>query len=125
MYSHFTAYENMKFLAEIYKIESNINSVIKEIGLGNVSSKTIGLYSQGMLQKLKLAGCALVSADVILLDEPLTGLDNDGKEYFLKLLKKWQKEKKTILISSHDINFIQQHTNSILKIKNGTINKLD
>ncbi len=125
LYSHFTAYENMKFLAEIYKIESNINSVIKEIGLGNVSSKTIGLYSQGMLQKLKLAGCALVSADVILLDEPLTGLDKDGKEYFLKLLKKWQKEKKTILISSHDINFIQQHTNSILKIKNGTINKLD
>ena len=125
MYSHFTAYENLKFLADLYKINANINLIVEEIGLGKASNKMIGFYSQGMLQKLKLASCALISSEIILLDEPLTGLDQEGKKYFLKLLKLWQKENKTILISSHDTSFLKKHTNYSLKINNGSINRLD
>jgi len=125
MYSHFTAYENLKFLADLYEINSNVNLIIEQIGLEKSSSKMIGFYSQGMLQKLKLASCALISSEIILLDEPLTGLDEDGKKYFVKMLKLWQKEHKTIVISSHDINFLKKHTNYTLKINNGSINRLD
>tara|TARA_B100001996_G_scaffold382233_1_gene373520 strand:- start:1972 stop:2604 length:633 start_codon:yes stop_codon:yes gene_type:complete len=125
MYSHFTAYENLKFLADIYKIKSNVDLIIEEIGLGHLANKMIGFYSQGMLQKLKLASCVLISSEIILLDEPLAGLDQDGKNYFFNLLKVWQNEKKTIMISSHDINFLEEHANYTLKIDNGIINRLD
>jgi len=125
MYSHFTAYENLKFLADIYKIKSNIDLIIEEIGLGKSANKMIGFYSQGMLQKLKLASCALISSEIILLDEPITGLDQDGKNYLINLLKVWKNQKKTILISSHDINFLEKHANYTLKLDNGIINRLD
>ena len=85
----------------------------------------IGFYSQGMLQKLKLASCALISSEIILLDEPLTGLDQDGKNYFFNLLKLWKVEKKTIVISSHDINFLEKFADYTLKLNNGNIKRLD
>ena len=125
MYSHFTAYENLKFLADIYKIKSNIDLIIEKIGLGKSANKMVGFYSQGMLQKLKLASCALISSEIILLDEPLTGLDQDGKNYLFNLLKVWKNQKKTIMISSHDINFLEKHANYTLKLNNGIINRLD
>ncbi len=125
MYSHFTAYENLKFLADIYKIKSNLDLIIEEIGFGKEANKMIGFYSQGMLQKLKLASCALISSEIILLDEPLTGLDQDGKNYFFNLLKLWKVEKKTIVISSHDINFLEKFADYTLKLNNGNIKRLD
>ena len=125
MYSSLTAYENLKFIASIYNVKSNINSIIENAGLSDAANKIIDFFSQGMMQRLKLASCALISPSVLLLDEPLSGLDQDSRKYFINLLKLWKREEKTIVMSSHDINFLKKYTNYSLRLDKGEINRSD
>ena len=69
-----------------------------------------------MFQRLKLAACIASNCDIILLDEPLSGLDDEGQILFSKIYEDWIKIKKTILMVSHDRSWLESKTDRILEI---------
>ena len=69
-----------------------------------------------MFQRLKLASCMASNCDILLLDEPLSGLDDEGKKLFSRLYEEWTKIKKTILMVSHNKIWLESKTDRILEI---------
>jgi len=70
-----------------------------------------------MLQRLKLASAIILDPDILLLDEPLTGLDADGIKLFESVLLKWNETNKTIIIVSHDSEWLRTNTDRIIDLK--------
>lgn len=112
----------LNYIKNVYKrTKDDVDRVIKEIGIeGFVKSKT-GSYSLGMKKKLMLAMDFLPQRDIILLDEPLSGLDPTSVIKMMDLIKKKAKDGQGILISSHSLNDIDEITNNILFLKDGKI----
>lgn len=112
----------LNYIKNVYKrTKDDVDRVIKEIGIeGFVKSKT-GSYSLGMKKKLMLAMDFLPQRDIILLDEPLSGLDPTSVIKMMALIRKKAKDGQGILISSHSLNDIDEITNNILFLKDGKI----
>lgn len=98
-----TAYQNMKMLAILYEIsEERIEGLLKLVGLDSVGNKKVHNYSMGMKQRLGIAMALLKSPEMIVLDEPMNGLDPKGIIDIRNLLIELCREKEiTIVISSH------------------------
>ena len=103
-YPYMTAYENLKYYVQ-YKGIVEINSiekVLKMVGLENARKKKYKNYSLGMKQRLGLALALINNPDLLILDEPLNGLDPTGISELRSLLKKLNTENNiTIILSSH------------------------
>ena len=116
LYKNLTAKENLLFISSIYKNEKlDINSILKMAGLHSATNSLIKFFSKGMLQRLKLAACMVSKSKILLLDEPLSGLDESGIKFFIDLYKEWIASKKTILLVSHDEKWLKSNTDRILK----------
>ena len=94
---------------------------LETVGLSDVSGKRIGAYSKGMRQRVKLAQALAHDPSLLLLDEPLGGLDPIGRRRTIKLIKEWAQAGKTIIVSSHVLHEIELMTPNILLINNGRI----
>ena len=117
LYLYLTAKENLLFISKLYQnTEYNIDRSLKLVGLSSVANRLIKNFSKGMFQRLKLAACIASNCDILLLDEPLSGLDNEGKLLFSGLYEDWIKMKKTILMVSHDKFWLKSKTDRILEI---------
>jgi len=101
-----TAKEFLKLLGlSLHISTSGINSLLKEVELE--SNKKIKTYSRGMIQRLGIAVALLKNPEFIILDEPTLGLDPVGQNKILTLLKKLNREGKTIFFSSHNLFQVQ------------------
>lgn len=117
LYRSLTAIENLTFIANLYKKRtSNIKETLKKIGLDKNEKKQIKFFSKGMLQRLKIGACIISDCKILLLDEPISGLDEDGIKLFYNFYEIWRKSNKTILIVSHDINWLKSNTDRILEL---------
>ena len=117
LYRNFTARENLNFISKIYNNKNiDITDSLKIVGLYEQANKLIKIFSKGMLQRLKLAACLVSDTKILLLDEPLSGLDEKGAEIFSRLYDNWISLKKTILIVSHDKKWLKNRTDRILKL---------
>ena len=99
----YSGFQNLKFLAMIRgKIgKEEIKEAIRLVGLDPESKKHVGKYSLGMRQRLGLAQALMENPDVLLLDEPLSGLDNDGVQEMHELLIKQKEQGRLLIIASH------------------------
>lgn len=112
----------LNYIKNVYKrTKDDVDSVIKEIGIESFVKSKTGSYSLGMKKKLMLAMDFLPRRDIILLDEPLSGLDPTSVIKMMALIKKKAKDGQGILISSHSLNDIDEITNNILFLKDGKI----
>jgi ABC-2 type transport system ATP-binding protein len=84
--------------------------------LGTNDSKLLKFYSQGMRQRLKLASALVIDPNVLLLDEPLTGLDPDGIQLFETILSNWDSRGKTMVIVSHNLDWLSRITDRIITL---------
>ena len=86
----YSGFRNLKMLASIrHKIsDEDIKNAIRLVGLDPESKKHVGKYSLGMRQRLGLAQALMEHPDILLLDEPLSGLDNDGVQEMYQILLK-------------------------------------
>lgn len=100
---HQSALQNLKHLASIRaKITTDeIRQTIMLVGLDPDDGKHVCKYSLGMRQRLGLAQAIMEHPDLLILDEPMNGLDNHGVEDIRKLLLKLKEQGKTILLASH------------------------
>ena len=112
----------LNYIKNVYKrTKADVDRVIKEIGIESFVKSKTGSYSLGMKKKLMLAMDFLPQRDIILLDEPLSGLDPTSVIKMMALIKKKAKDGQGILISSHSLNDIDEITNNILFLKDGKI----
>ena len=103
LYRGCTAFENMKRFSLLYGgTEEDIKELLEFVGLGNTGNMKVGHFSLGMKQRLGLALSLLGNPDVLVLDEPVNGLDPAGIKEFRDIIFRLNKEKGvTFVVSSH------------------------
>ena len=126
LYLDETAWENLRYQFELlgntdYK---QIDSLLDLVGLGNVGKKKVKNYSLGMRERLAIALTLAGNPDLIILDEPINGLDPEGIIEVRELIIKLNKEKGiTFLISSHILDELAKLATRYGFIQNGTLIK--
>ena len=119
--SEYSGFTNLKLLAMIQgKIkDEQIKDAIRLVGLDPESKKAVGKYSLGMRQRLGLAQALMENPDILLLDEPLSGLDNDGVQEMWKLFLKQKEDGKLIVLASHSKEDIGTLCDEIFRFDKG------
>jgi len=91
------------------------------VDLMDAAGKKIGAYSKGMRQRVKLAQAIVHDPNLLILDEPLSGMDPLARRRTIKLIKEWARAGKSLIVSSHILHEIESMTSNILLINNGRI----
>lgn len=125
-YEHLNVLEYWKFIGRIYKINaSNIDKRIEELldilDLGASKKKLIREFSKGMKQKALLGGALIHNPSLLILDEPLDGIDPPSRIIIKNILKQFNQNGVTIFISSHDLSLIDDICTDIVVMSQGNI----
>ena len=100
---------------------SRAEGALREMDLLDAKDRKIGAYSKGMRQRVKLAQALAHDPEVLLLDEPLTGLDPMNRRRVIDLVKRFGREGRTVVVSSHVLHEVEAMTRTVLLIHNGRI----
>lgn len=106
LYGDLTAAENLMFFARLYDLddrEERVTNALRTVGLLARQRDAVRTFSRGMTQRLTLARATLHEPDVLLLDEPYTGLDQEASQLLDDLLRREQARGRTILMITHDL----------------------
>ncbi len=123
---NYSGFNNLKFLAKINnKIGSNeIRNAISSVGLNPDDKKHVGKYSLGMRQRLGLAQAIMENPNILILDEPMNGLDKDGVNDMRQYLLDLKDQGKTILIASHSAEDIDVLCDTVCEMDKGNLAKI-
>ena len=91
------------------------------VDLADAAGKKIGAYSKGMRQRVKMAQALAHDPDLLILDEPLTGMDPIARRRTIRSIKEWERAGKSVVVSSHILHEIEAMTSNILLINEGRI----
>jgi ABC-2 type transport system ATP-binding protein len=94
---------------------------LETVGLTDVADKKIAAYSKGMRQRVKLAQALAHDPELLILDEPLSGMDPLVRRKTIRMIKDWGRAGKSIIVSSHILHEIESMTSNILLINQGRI----
>ncbi len=123
-YDHLTAYKNLEIHLEYLGVKANIDEVLNSVGLVNVKNKSVSKFSMGMKQRLAIARAISHNPEIILLDEPINGLDpvaiKEMRELFIALSDKGT----TVILSSHILGEVLQTAESVVVISNSKLERL-
>lgn len=119
--AEFNAYDNLRILAGInHEIgDDRVKEVLEQFGLDWRSRKRVGKYSMGMRQRLGLAQAVMENPDILILDEPMNGLDVHWIEMTRKLLLEMKAQGKAILLASHNKEDIDFLCDRIIRLEGG------
>jgi ABC-2 type transport system ATP-binding protein len=98
-----------------------VDTVLERVGLGAYGDRRVGAYSLGMRQRLGLAMALLADPGVLVLDEPINGLDPEGIRWMRSTLAELAAEGRTVLISSHLLSEVQQTVDDVVVISRGSL----
>lgn len=101
--------------------DARTEEVLHEVGMVDRADKSLQGYSKGMRQRIKLAQAILSDPDILLLDEPLNGLDPVGRREFMDVLASLAARGKAVVVSSHILFEVEQMTRSILLLHRGRL----
>lgn len=120
---HLTAMENLIWLSKVYGFQDCMDAVdlLKIVQLDEVSDKKVRFFSLGMKQRLGIAMCLINKPKLLLLDEPMNGLDPKGMIDIRKVLYDINREGTTIFISSHILGELYKLATDFVFIKKGEI----
>ena len=125
LYDSMTAIENLEFYARLYGRQPErgaIQALLSSVGLANRSAEPVGKFSRGMRQRAALARALVHDPDLLILDEPMSGVDPPGQLELRGILRNLVTEQgKTILLSSHNLDEVQRLCNRIALIDEGSI----
>lgn len=106
LYSNLTAQENLKFYGRIYGLaglDGRVEAALEEVGLRERGSDLVRTYSRGMVQRLAIARTILHDPDILLLDEPYTGLDQHAAITLTRILGRLHTGSRSIVMTTHNI----------------------
>ena len=118
--------KNLRNLASIRKKIGNekIKKVMEQVGLDFSDKKRVSKYSLGMRQRLGIAQAIMEEQDILILDEPMNGLDNQGVEEMRELFLELKKQGKTILLASHSKEDIAVLCDKVYEMNQGALTKV-
>lgn len=123
-YEEMTAWEYLMFFGRLYEVksaESRANSLLDRMNLSRFRDVLISAFSTGMQRKLSLARALLHNPELLILDEPVSGLDPFGIVQIREILKEENAAGKTILISSHILSEVERTANRVGILSNGRL----
>jgi len=94
---------------------------LDQVDMSGAAEKRIGAYSKGMRQRVKLAQAIAHSPELLILDEPLSGMDPLARRKTIRLLRDWAASGKNVIVSSHVLHEIEALTSNILLMHNGRV----
>lgn len=120
---NYSGYKNLRFLANIQRKigKEEILNVLKTVGLDPESRKHVGKYSLGMRQRLGIAQAIMEDPEILILDEPMNGLDNAGVQDIRALLLELKAQGKTILLASHNHEDIAALCDTVHEMDGGVL----
>lgn len=124
MYSALSAVDNLSLALRLRGIHSSKEMIIEALtrfGLFDQKDDPIAVYSQGMLQRLKLTYAELAEWTLVLMDEPFSGLDDDGAKLMHDAISQWKSEGQSLCLVLHDEKRAKLYGDRILRIENGEI----
>ena len=98
-----------------------LREILAKVGLEQAANKKTGKYSMGMRQRLGIAQAFMENQEILILDEPMNGLDNRGVEDMRKLFKELRDQGKTILLASHNRDDIDLLCDYVYQMDNGVL----
>lgn len=119
----YSGYNNLKFLAGINKkiSKDRIIEIMELVKLDPANKKHVGKYSLGMRQRLGLAQALMESPDILILDEPMNGLDQSGVNEMRDILSSLAKEGTTIIMANHNSEDIELLCDTVCEMELGKI----
>ena len=125
-YERMTGLEWVRALARLHGMslevaESAARRALETVDLLDAADRKIGAYSKGMRQRVKLAQAIAHDPELLILDEPLSGMDPIMRRRTIRVIKEWGRSGKSVLVSSHILHEIEAMTSNILLIHNGRI----
>ena len=122
----YSGLKNLKYLASVRgKVkEDEIRKYMELVGLNPDDKKHVGNYSLGMRQRLGIAQALMENPDILILDEPFNGLDNQGVDEIRKLFLELKKEGKVMLIASHNSEDIKILCDRVYSMEAGKLTML-
>ena len=117
-----SAYNHLLFLAQTQRLpRSRVDEVLRLVGLQEVAGKRAGGFSLGMSQRLGIAAAMLGDPEVLLLDEPVNGLDPEGVLWIRNLIKQLAADGRTVFVSSHLMNEMAVTADHLIVIGRGRL----
>jgi ABC-2 type transport system ATP-binding protein len=101
--------------------EATARRALQAVDLTDAAGRKIGAYSKGMRQRVKLAQAIAHDPELLILDEPLSGMDPIMRRRTIRLIKDWARAGRSVVVSSHILHEIEAMTSNILLINNGRI----
>ena len=124
LYLDLTALENLRFYAELHGLphqDSDLESRIEQVGLAGREHEPVRNYSRGMQQRLAIARAFLHDPQILLLDEPFTGLDQAGTGFLKDYLAGARRDGKTCIMATHDVPLGYELANRMVVIEKGVV----
>ena len=108
-------------LRGVANLEESVDRAIEMVDLADAQHRAMGTYSRGMRQRMRLAGTLVHDPEVLILDEPLNGADPRQRVHFQHLLRELAAAGRTIVLSSHILEEVEQLADNVLLIVNGKL----
>ncbi len=129
LYSQLTGAEYITFACRLYgegkkQCRERIDFYLEKVGLQDAASRPIRTYSKGMQQRLAIAQALIANPDIVILDEPLSGLDPIGRMDVQNLLVELNEQGKTIFFSSHILHDVESVCHRVAFIVKGELKYL-
>lgn len=123
---NYSGYSNLRLLSRVKKVigRDEIVRAIESVGLNPASRKRVGKYSMGMRQRLCIAQAIMENPSMLILDEPMNGLDNRGVSEIRELLLNLKSKGKTIFIASHNSEDIRQLCDTVCEMDCGKLTRI-
>lgn len=121
--SYHSGRKNLRYLAQLNRKinDDGVRAAMERVGLDYTSKKLVGKYSLGMRQRLGIAQAIMENPEILLLDEPMNGMDKQGSENIRQLILELRTEGKTIFLASHIPQDIDILCNTVHEIDAGCL----
>ena len=117
-----TGFQHLRWIGLACGVDSNrCKECLELVGLSEAKNKKVKDYSLGMKQRLGLATALLANPDILILDEPINGLDPEGIRWVRNFLQSFVNEGKTVLMTSHYMSELELTVDHLVGISNGKI----
>ncbi len=122
-HGHLTGYENLRVIAAARSPEAagRIGGALARVGLSDRANDRVRTYSQGMRQRLGVARCLLADPELLILDEPMNGLDPGGIQEFRTMISELVAEGRTVFLSSHLLDEVEKTCDAAAVIDRGRL----
>jgi ABC-2 type transport system ATP-binding protein len=122
-HKHLTGRQNLSLLAAARggKAAGRIGPALQRVGLAERANHKVATYSMGMRQRLGVAGCLLGDPELLILDEPMNGLDPAGMHEMRSMIGELKKEGRTVVLSSHLLDEVERTCDTVAIVDRGSV----